>query len=63
MCLFGISNQTLKLFRIGLFWDAYDREEGGGRQKDPPSSKSVTHPTMKKLGTVIPDLKKIQNNT
>ena len=48
---------------MGLFWDAYDREEGGRRQKDAPSSKPVTHPTMKKLGTVIPYLKKIQNNT
>ena len=36
---------------MGLFWDAYDREEGGGRQKDPPSPKPVTHPTMKKLGS------------
>ena len=48
---------------MGLFWDACDWEEGGGRQKDPPSSKPVTHPTMKKLASVIPDLKKIQNNT
>ena len=48
---------------MGLFWDAYDREEGGRRQKDAPSSKPVTHPTMKKLGTVIPYLKKIQKNT
>ena len=58
--LFGISKQTLKLFRMGLFWDAYDREEGAGRQKYPPSPKPVTHPTMKKVGTVIPYLKKIQ---
>ena len=36
---------------------------GGGRQKDPPSPKSVTHSTMKKLSTVIPYLKKIQKNT
>ena len=48
---------------MGLFWDAYDREEGGGRQKVPPSSKPVTHPTMKKLDTVIPYLKEIQNNS
>ena len=58
MSVFGISKQTLKLFRMGLFWDAYDREQGGGRQKDSPSPKPVTHPTMKKLGTVIPHLKK-----
>ena len=42
---------------MGLFWDAYDREQGGGRQKDSPSPKPVTHPTMKKLGPVIPHLK------
>ena len=47
---------------MGLFWDAYDREERGGSQKEPPSLKPTTHPTMKKLGTVIPYLKKIQNN-
>ena len=48
---------------MGLFWDAYNREEGGGRQKETPPSKPVTHPAMKKLGAVIPYLKKIQNNT
>ena len=48
---------------MGLFWDAYDREERAGRQKYPSSPKSVTHPTMKKVGTVIPYLKKIQKNT
>ena len=42
---------------MGLFWDAYDREQGGGRLEDPPSPKPVTHPTMKKLGTLIPHLK------
>ena len=63
VCAFGISKQSLKLFRMGLFWDAYDREEGAGRQKYPPSPKPVTHPTMKKVGTVIPYLKKIQKNT
>ena len=46
---------------MDLFWGAYDKEEGGGRQKDPQSPKPVTHPTMRKLGTVIPYLKKIQN--
>ena len=62
MCVFEIGNQTLKLFRMGLFWDAHDREEEGGRQKDLPSPKPVTHPTMKKLGTVVPYLKKIEKN-
>ena len=33
---------------------------GWGRPKRPPSLKSVTHPTMMKLGTVIPYPKKIQ---
>ena len=42
---------------MGLFWDAYNREERGGKQKDPPSPKPATHPTKKKLGTVIPYLK------
>ena len=51
MCVFEISKQTLKLFRMGLFWDAHDREEEGGRQKDPPPPKLVTHPTMKELGS------------
>ena len=48
---------------MGLFWDAYDRGEEGGRKKDPPSPKSVTHPSMKKLSTVITYLKKIKKNT
>ena len=43
-----------------FFWEAYDMGEKGGRQKYPPSPKSVTHRTMKKLGTVLPYLKKIQ---
>ena len=63
MCVLGISQEILILFRMGFFCDVYDREEGGGRQKDPPSSKPVIHPTMKKLDTVIRYLKKIQNNT
>ena len=63
VCVFGISKETSKLFRMGLFWGAYNREEEGGRQKDPPSPKPVTHSTMKKLDTVIPYLKKIQKNT
>ena len=55
VCIFGISKQALKIFKMILLSDAYYREEGGWRQKDPLSlkSKSVTHPTMKKLGTVL----------
>ena len=63
MCVFGISKETLKLFRMGFFWNAYDREEVGGRQKDPPFPKPVTYPTTKKPGTVVLYLKKIQKNT
>ena len=40
----------------GFFGAAYGR----GGTKRPPSLKSVTHPTMMKLGTVISYLKKIQ---
>ena len=47
---------------MGLFWDAYDMGEEGGRKKDPPSPKSFTHPSMKKLSTVITYLKKIKKN-
>ena len=54
MSVFGISKQTLKLFTMGLLWDAYDREQRGRREKDSPSPKPVT---LKKLGTVIPQLK------
>ena len=42
------------------FFGAAHGWEGGGGQKGPPSLKSVTHPTIIKLGTVIPYLKKIQ---
>ena len=62
VCVFGISKQTLKLFRMGLFWDSYDSEEKGGRKKDSPSPKPVTHPTMKKVGTVVLYLKKTKKN-
>ena len=49
----------LILFRMGFFGTAHGWEGGRG-QKGPPSLKSVTHPTIIKLGTVIPYLKKIQ---
>ena len=50
----------LTLFRMGILGAAHrwGRGEGG---KKPPSLKSVTDiPTMMKLATVIPYLKKIQ---
>ena len=36
------------------------RGGGDGRQKYPPSPKPATHPTIKKLGAVIPYFNKIQ---
>ena len=47
---------TLTLFKMGIFGAAH----GWGGAKRPPSLKSVTHPAMMKLGTVIPYLNKIQ---
>ena len=41
----------------GLFWGC---SRMGGGQKGPHSLKSVTHPLMMKLDTVIPYLKKSQ---
>ena len=49
---------TLTLFKMGIFGAAH----GWGGAKRPPSLKSVTHPAMMKLGTVIPYLNKIQKN-
>ena len=49
----------LTLFRMGIFGGAHGR--GGGRQNDLPLPKIChRYPTMMKLGTVIPYLKKIQ---
>ena len=56
MCVFFY----LTLFSIGFFKAADGWGWGGGRAKRPPSLKSVTHPTMMKLGTVIPHSKTIQ---
>ena len=42
----------------GLFWGCSQIGEGGGKKA--PALKSVIHPTMMKLGTVIPYLEKIQ---
>ena len=47
----------LTLFRMGFFGPAHG---WGGGQKGLPSLKSVTHPTMMKLDTVITYPKKIQ---
>ena len=54
VCVFGKSKQTLTLFRTGLFGAASEV----GRPTLPKFCR--TNPTMKKLGTVIPCLKKIQ---
>ena len=56
VCPFGISKKTLKLFGL----QGLRRKEGVGGKKNPSFPKPVTHPTMKKLATVIPYLKKIQ---
>ena len=59
VCPFGISKKTLKLFRMGLFLEAYVGRRGWEGKKA-LHSQNLSHPTMKKLGTVIPYLKKIQ---
>ena len=46
----------LTLFRMGIL----GAEQGWGGAKRPPSLKSVTHPTLMKLSTVIPYLNRIQ---
>ena len=56
VCPFG----NFKAIQDGPFLGGLCREEGMGGKKDPPFPKPVTHPTMKKLGIVIPYLKKIQ---
>ena len=51
----------LTLFRIGIFGVVHGLGGGGvGGKKAPLSKISHTFPTMMKLGTVTPDLKKIQ---
>ena len=49
---------TLTLFRIGFF----EAVHGWGNQKGPLPKIYHTYPTMMKLGTVIPYLKKIQKH-
>ena len=50
---------ALTLFRTGIFGTAYG---WGGEAKSPPPLPKICHtyPTMMKLGTVTPYLKKIQ---
>ena len=50
---------TLTLFRVGFFRAAHAWGGGGGK-KAPHTKTCHTYPTMMKLGTVIPCLKKIQ---
>ena len=52
------SQTALTLFRMGFFGAAHEWGEGAKR----PTFLKIchTHPTMMKLGTVIPYLKKIQ---
>ena len=56
----NVSLLPLTLFRMGLFWAAHVWRGGGGGQDDFPSLKFHTYPTMMKLSTIIPYLKKIQ---
>ena len=44
----------------GLFWGCSRIKGGGGVRKGPPPKILHSYPTMMKLGTVMPDLKKIQ---
>ena len=61
MCVFGISKQTLKQFRMDLFWDAYDREDGvGGKKTLHPQN--LSHILQWRNLAVVPYLKKIQKN-
>ena len=55
-----IKFSALSLFRMDFFWAAHGRRGGGGGQKDPLPKICHTYPTIMKLGTVIPYLKKIQ---
>ena len=48
---------------MGLFGAAHVWGGGGGGQKGPVPNICHTYPTMMKLGTVIPYLKKIKKNT
>ena len=50
--------KTLTLFRMGIFEAVHG--SGDGCKKAPLSKICHTYPTMIKLGTVIPYLKKIQ---
>ena len=54
------SYYTLTLFRMGLFEAAHGWRRGGGKKTPPLPIISYAYPTMMKVGTVIPYLKKIQ---
>ena len=47
----------LTLFRMAIFWAAH---RWGGSKKAPLPKNCHTYPTIMKLGTVMPYLKKIQ---
>ena len=50
----------LTLFRMDIFGGAHGCGSGGGGKKASLPKISHTYPTMMKLGTVIPYLKKMQ---
>ena len=43
VCVFWISKQTLKLFRMGLFWDAYNRDKKGVGGKNTLHPQNLPH--------------------
>ena len=57
----AIKDRILTLFRMGFFGAAHGWRGGrGGRKRTPLPKICHTYPTMMKLGSVIPYLKKIQ---
>ena len=51
----------LTLFSIGFFGAAHGWMRGGGAKRVPLTKICLPYPTMRKLDTVIPYLKKTQN--
>ena len=48
-----LGSANFKPIQDGPFLGGLRLGEAGARQKDPPSTKSVTHPTMQKLDTIF----------
>ena len=56
--LCGKKAQPYNPIQDGSFWGCSRMDEGGGGQKNLPSLKCLTYPTIMELATVIPYLKK-----